>query len=439
MKNNVVLKNLLTFLLFWGGTLAFGTDISVLPTTLTYTGGNTWYFVERSNWSQYVNGKYIGLTHRENRASVSVSGTAKAGVQFSGHFYVLEETLRDMSHSSRKLDEIREVAFTVSPSGKMSFSLDTGFPQLRSVPVYPDKPVQKGDKWQAEGTRVVEPRNNGKKSVLPILVEYEFIGSEIYRDAEVFRIKARYAMRMNKYIRNKNDDPELQNATGTHELDILVDAETGAAILILDRLDETFSYSDGGTVRFKGSTAIFSETPIPVQHDTLIPKIGEITAEATKKIPEKTAPVDDLFGESKRVGPEPSIKKSLDELDDKPFIVEETPQGIRLSIRDIRFLPDSDSILENEAWRLDAIAQTLRLVKNGRFLIEGHTASVGKTEGEKELSIQRAQKIVVELSKRGLSPEQFLFAGYGGTRPIADNSTAAGRAQNRRVEITILE
>ncbi len=414
-------------------------------TTLRYRGGNTYYLVERSNWSKYIDGKYIGLTHRENRASLTVSGSAAEGIRFSGVFYVLEETLRDMTHSSRGIDAIVETSFIISQSGEMVFKVDNGYPELRSFPVYPDTPVKSGDKWQAAGFRIIDPKNDGKKTKLPIQVEYQFIGEEIYKDQSVYRIKARYATRLNKYLMNKNDDSELQNATGTHDLDILVSADSGAAVLILDRLDETFFYTNGGSVRFKGSTALFTEAPVPVQHEKLIPEIDSIVAKAETHKTDSGATADDYFGErappvSPPVSPPlPVVPPVPGKTKDAPFTVEQTPQGIRLSIRDIRFLPDSDIILDNEKWRLDSIAETLRLVKGGRFLVEGHTASVGKTAGEKELSVKRAQKIVDELTKRGLLSEQFMFTGWGGTHPVADNSTSEGRAQNRRVEITILE
>ena len=56
--------------------------------SLSVSSGSTYYQVERSNWSKYVNGKYVGLTHRETRANVSCKGTRihAKGVRFSGIF-----------------------------------------------------------------------------------------------------------------------------------------------------------------------------------------------------------------------------------------------------------------------------------------------------------------------------------------------------------------
>ncbi len=448
--------------------------------SLRYSLNASYYLVERSNWSKYENGKYIGLTHRETRANVNAVPGGPGNLRFSGFFYVLEETLRDMSRASRGIDETREAAFTVSPDGKTQFQKDPGFPALREFPVYPQGSVYPGDRWQAEGKRVIDPRNDGKRTILPIMVEYEFVGPEAWNGRNVYRLKAKFATRISKYLKTRSDDPALKDATGTHDVDILVDAETGAACLILDRLDETFIYEDGSSIRFRGNTALFTEAPVPIDGATLIPRIAGISdrsasverpGQAPGESPAGLPPTDDTFAEgagkvaqgskapatgmdrapvtSAPSSPDvpakiatqrsPSSGNVASGEGDKPFSVEETPQGIRLSVRDIRFMADSDAILGEESWRLDAIADALKLVPGGRFLVEGHTASVGKPEGEKRLSVARAQRIVEELTKRGLKAEQFIYAGYGGTRPVADNATGAGRAQNRRVEITILE
>ena len=119
--------------------------------------------------------------------------------------------------------------------------------------------------------------------------------------------------------------------------------------------------------------------------------------------------------------------------------MEETDRGIRLSVRDIRFVPDSDEILSSEMWRIEAIAGALKLMGDRQFLVEGHTAAIGRPQGEMELSIKRAQRLTDELVKRGIQAGRIIFIGHGGTRPLADNTTAEGRALNRRVEITVLE
>ncbi|MCL2008236.1 MAG: OmpA family protein [Treponema sp.] len=115
------------------------------------------------------------------------------------------------------------------------------------------------------------------------------------------------------------------------------------------------------------------------------------------------------------------------------------PEGILLSIRDIRFAPDLAEFLPDEVYRLDIIAEALHMIPYQTFLVEGHTASTGRPTGEMELSIERARRMVEELVERGISEDRFVYRGWGGTMPIDDNATEAGRNNNRRVEITILD
>ena len=128
-------------------------------------------------------------------------------------------------------------------------------------------------------------------------------------------------------------------------------------------------------------------------------------------------------------------------LDREPeSIVVKAPQNVfKIIMYDIRFVADSPEILPDETGRLDVIAEALKKVgPNTHFLIEGHTANLNRPEGERVLSLQRANKIAEELAKRDIEANRMQTAGYGATRPIAPNDTAENRAKNRRVEITIL-
>jgi outer membrane protein OmpA-like peptidoglycan-associated protein len=114
--------------------------------------------------------------------------------------------------------------------------------------------------------------------------------------------------------------------------------------------------------------------------------------------------------------------------------------GVVLSIFDLRFAADSDALLASEKGRLDLIARALSSAPGDRnFLVEGHAAATGKPAGELELSRLRAKRIVDELVARGLAAPRFIYRGLGSSRPVAPNDTEAGKARNRRVEITILE
>lgn len=124
---------------------------------------------------------------------------------------------------------------------------------------------------------------------------------------------------------------------------------------------------------------------------------------------------------------------------EKKVSVEATEAGIRLTIQNLQFKPDSAELLPGENDRLDQIASVLKQAPGQMFLVEGHTAAVGYPAGEQKLSEERAASIVQSLIKRGIPSQQFIVKGSGSTKPVADNSTREGKAKNRRVEITILD
>jgi outer membrane protein OmpA-like peptidoglycan-associated protein len=72
-----------------------------------------------------------------------------------------------------------------------------------------------------------------------------------------------------------------------------------------------------------------------------------------------------------------------------------------------------------------------------RFTIEGHTDNVGSDANNNELSLRRAISVRDYLIGQGVAASSIDVEGLGPSRPVADNSTADGRARNRRVDIVI--
>ncbi len=131
------------------------------------------------------------------------------------------------------------------------------------------------------------------------------------------------------------------------------------------------------------------------------------------------------------------LKQKLYNSDENPQITD-TLNGIQI-LYDLKFKADSAELLESEMSKIKDLAFILKDInKDNAFtiLVEGHTADVNKPEGQMNLSIARTQTIIRQLVRNGLPQNIFSYRGYGGTQPIADNSTPEGRAQNRRVIIT---
>ena len=87
---------------------------------------------------------------------------------------------------------------------------------------------------------------------------------------------------------------------------------------------------------------------------------------------------------------------------------------------------------------LDGIAATLHEYGQTMVEVAGHTDSVGDDRSNQVLSERRAANVASYLASRGVLEQRILVVGAGETRPIASNDTEAGRAENRRVEITIV-
>ncbi len=103
----------------------------------------------------------------------------------------------------------------------------------------------------------------------------------------------------------------------------------------------------------------------------------------------------------------------------------------------VLFASDESTLLPAAQNKLSEVAEALLASKERRITIEGHTDSQGSAEYNMVLAQKRADAVRSYIISRGY-PSNLIFAqGIGEGRPIADNNSAEGRANNRRVEIII--
>jgi outer membrane protein OmpA-like peptidoglycan-associated protein len=86
---------------------------------------------------------------------------------------------------------------------------------------------------------------------------------------------------------------------------------------------------------------------------------------------------------------------------------------------------------------LGEVARAVAADEDKALLVEGHTDSRGSEATNLALSRSRADAVAAYLITHGVPAERVTTAGLGSSRPVADNSSAEGRADNRRVEIVI--
>ena len=106
---------------------------------------------------------------------------------------------------------------------------------------------------------------------------------------------------------------------------------------------------------------------------------------------------------------------------------------------DVSFDTGSATIKPQMRAVLDPFAASLKDDPKAQLTIVGHTDSTGSEVMNNPLSVQRAQSVRDYLSSRGVATNRVLTEGRGEREPVSDNTTDAGRAKNRRVEILLRE
>jgi len=115
------------------------------------------------------------------------------------------------------------------------------------------------------------------------------------------------------------------------------------------------------------------------------------------------------------------------------------PAKEKLVLRGINFDFDKYNIKPEFEPVLDEAVSTLQAKPNVRINVNGHTDNVGTVEYNIGLSNRRANSVVNYLTSKGIASDRLVPQGFGLSQPIATNSTAEGRAQNRRVELVPIE
>jgi outer membrane protein OmpA-like peptidoglycan-associated protein/opacity protein-like surface antigen len=116
--------------------------------------------------------------------------------------------------------------------------------------------------------------------------------------------------------------------------------------------------------------------------------------------------------------------------------VEYIPEADKpLVLKGVNFQTGKAILLEDSKKLLDEVAISLMAHPEVKVEVGGHTDATGSDAHNMNLSEQRATSVRNYLAEKGVKSENLFVKGYGETTPIADNKTAAGRAQNRRVEL----
>jgi outer membrane protein OmpA-like peptidoglycan-associated protein len=141
--------------------------------------------------------------------------------------------------------------------------------------------------------------------------------------------------------------------------------------------------------------------------------------------------------DARRIAAEAQVSDLSKELEG--YEQKQTELGLTLIVRDLQFASDSAVLTAGAQGRLVPLATFLGNRPDTRIRIAGHTDSQGADAYNQALSARRAASVGSYLVSSGTNAARIETVGLGETVPLSSNTTAAGRAINRRVEITILD
>jgi outer membrane protein OmpA-like peptidoglycan-associated protein len=148
------------------------------------------------------------------------------------------------------------------------------------------------------------------------------------------------------------------------------------------------------------------------------------------------AVADSAAAESGRLAAEARTASLVSEL--ATYEQTKTDLGTTLILRDLQFGSASSVLGSGAQGRLAPLAAFLAKQPDTKIQITGHTDAQGAAASNMDLSSRRAQSVSTYLTSTGVNANRITSIGKGESAPTATNDTAAGRAINRRVEVTIL-
>ncbi len=121
----------------------------------------------------------------------------------------------------------------------------------------------------------------------------------------------------------------------------------------------------------------------------------------------------------------------------KELNAKKTARGMVITLGDVLFSTNKAELASGGTRNVQKLADFLKQFMQRKVMIEGYTDSTGSNDYNQMLSVRRADAVRSALIDMGISSDRINTRGYGEEFPVASNKTAAGRQQNRRVEIIL--
>lgn len=340
--------------------------------------------------------------YKVNTNIIEIDESGIALIQDDGYYYINDNI------NNNDIQEIKEnilVKYHKDSKGTTFVPVASIFPVMRNIPMFPDENVIPGTTWESEGLEVHDFFSTNSISQLPVKVSYKFIGvdSDPLQTAEISYI-------CNIDVTNTGDnsiDPKIYKVTGTSNNTLFFSLKENRPLKEIYERDYVIITSTMDTYRF-----IDSGNRVWNKIESTIDKKKELA----------------------------KIENDIKDQELEDVNISETTDGLKLSLENISFEPDSAVLTKQEALRLKEIAKIITKYKDKHIRIVGHTADRGTPEAQMKLSALRAKAVAKELLHyNAITSKNTEIQGKGASEPIASNKTEKDRKKNRRVEIFITE
>ena len=405
------MKRLLIFVS--GALIALSTSASLFAQSTKFEfkqkKGNSGSYISTVEEDVYINS--VPSHHSEiiNRISSSMTNVTTDGEAFIYATYMTtENTISQRTGKSLSWGEETTSVFSRKKNGELTISDDIYMPTVRNVPVFPDKKIKVGETWTAKGKEVQDVRkafNMDKALIFPFEANYTYKEDKTIDGKKLNVIEVNYDFSYEATEELLKNGQTLASSEGWSKQILYWDNSRG----LLDHYDEEFLIKIGDVY---GNLYVFTGTA----HAELT-EFNSVNDDNTAK----------------------QLQDTFDKLNLTDISVKKGDKGLTISLDNIQFEPDSDVLMESEKLKLQKIGDLLKQYSND-LLITGHCADRGTATARQKLSEERAEAVASYLIKLGVRDQYHIFTqGKGSKEPVASNNTEAGRAKNRRVEITIMD
>ncbi len=281
-------------------------------------------------------------------------------------------------------------------------------PVVRNLPIFPDKDVQIGDTWTAQGEEFHDYRANfgiEEPFQVPFNAHYEYIGTKTINGTVLHVINVSYEIAYESPKSAQKDEDSPKFTTVSSEQTLYWNNEDGYLDHYTEQYEVAIKTQFGYDIHINGNTE-------SITSDFLTRKVDLLLSDVLRQI--------EILGIE-------NISAHI------------SPEGITLSLENIQFEAESALLPRAARTQLEQVKRLLETLPKNNLLVSGHTALAGSEGGRQELSEQRAQAVADYLESIDVrNKDEMKIVGFGATDPLAPNTTEENMAKNRRVEITVL-